>query len=111
MDFIKNFFKKYVSLIVPVIVTVIAIVLFIPSMMISGSVQENLKASANAGKDVRSQMNKAVSVNQWAIEERYQNAFEADANAIETLARETTMRDVLRYGIFPEPKITSTQIF
>ena len=62
------------------------------------------KESILLGKKVDSLNRNAVARDQWKIEQKYQQAYENDANQIARLALQSTQRELLSYKIFPEPK-------
>lgn len=106
-----DFLKKYSALLLPIGLTLVALLMLIPTKMISGSVKEALDESSSMYKRIDSLKRNAVPENQWEIEAQYQSAHEQDANTIDQLLKETTMRELLSYNIFPEPTVTSNLIY
>lgn len=111
MDFLKDFFRKYSSLILPVGIALAAMALLVPTFVISGSIKQKVKSSIKTNSRVESLTRSAVSERQWLLEKEYQDLIAADANEIVNLAIQTSMRPLLSYNIFPEPKVASNQIF
>jgi hypothetical protein len=104
--------KSYMSLLVPAVIAVAAIAFFVPTHLMSRNLVSTIKKeSISQGTTVQSLSNSVVSAEQWNVERVYQEKHAADANMIEHFARQTTLRELLSYKIFPEPKDASVLIY
>ncbi len=113
-DFIRKLsvIRNYSSLLVPVVVGLVCVLVFVVTLLMGSKFKEEIaKESVPIGKKVKSLSKSVVSRDQWSEEEKYQRAYEEDANQIALLAEQSTQRQLLSYKIFPEPKDTSTLIF
>ncbi|MDD5064510.1 MAG: hypothetical protein PHQ35_07120 [Phycisphaerae bacterium] len=107
-----SFLRNYSSLILPVTIILVAVLLFIPTQLMSSKLKQRIEAeSISIGNRVKSLNQSAVSRNQWEIEQKYQQAYEGDANQMALLAKQSNQRELLSYKIFPKPKDASTLIF
>jgi hypothetical protein len=107
-----SFLGNYSSLILPIIIVLVAVLLFIPTQLMSSKLKKLIEnESISIGKRVRSLSGNTASRNQWEVEQKYQQAYERDANETALLAKQSSQRPLLSYRIFPEPKDTSTLIF
>jgi len=105
--------KDYSSLLVPAVLVLIAVGLFIPAQLMSSNLKERmLKESVRqGGKKIKSLMANVPAAEQWKEEQKYQLAFETDANEVARLAEQSSRRQLLSYKIFPQPDETSKLIF
>jgi hypothetical protein len=105
--------KDYSSLVIPAVIVVVAVVIFALTQLMSNSLRKRVEKESvfQRGKKISSLVNNAVPREQWKYEQKYQDAYERDANQIALLVRQATQRELLSYKIFPEPKDPSTLIF
>jgi hypothetical protein len=102
--------KNNSSIIVAIIIAVVAIVLFVPTQIISGRLKRQIEdESLKKGQLVQSI--DAISLEQWKVEEQYQQSYKNDADQIQQLVEDTSKRELLDYKIFPKPKDESALIF
>jgi hypothetical protein len=108
-----NFIKKYIALIIPVIIAVIAISIFIPALLIGSSLQDKMnKTSISRGTKIKSILRGNVPPEkQYEQEKLYQEEFTAEADAIAKVLDESSRRLLLDYGIFPDQRDGSRQLF
>ncbi len=107
-----GFLKNYSSLIVPVVIGLVGVIVFIPAQLMNSRLREQItKESVSIGKNIASMGKSVVARDQWQEEQEYQQAYERDANQTALLAEQSARRPLLSYGIFPEPKDTSSLIF
>lgn len=111
MDIVLTFIKKYISLLIPAVIIVFALILLIPTMMVGNSIKAGMEDSSMQGKSIDSWLSRAHSNEDVAMIESYQNAQERDVAQVESLAKQTSQRELISYDIFPEPADTSVQIF
>lgn len=113
MDFlkpIKNFFKKYTALLPSIAITVVALLLFIPTMLVGRSIKEQMQGSVRTAGTVASLLKDVPSREAPQQVKRYMDRLEEETNQIETLAAESSMRELISYDVFP-PKGTSSQLY
>jgi hypothetical protein len=113
MDFlkpVKNFFKKYTALLPSIAIAVAALLFFVPTMLIGKSVRKEMQVSKSYANQVSSLLRDVPSRNAPLQVKRYMDRLEEEANQIEMLAMESSMRDLVSYDVFP-PKGTSAQLY
>ncbi len=107
-----NVFKSYSSLLVPAVIGLVSVLLFIPTQLMSSKLKKQIvNESITKGKQVKSLSISAVTLEQWKEEQKYQQAYERDADRTALSAKQSSRRQLLSYKIFPEPKDTSMLIF
>ncbi len=107
-----SFVKNYSYFLLPVIIGLVGLLLFVPTYLMSGSlVKQIAKESVSKGKKIKSLSSSAVARDQWKIEEKYQVAYERDANQVAVKAKQSSQRELLSYNIFPAPTDSSMLIF
>ncbi len=107
-----TFIRNYSAYILPLVLIVVAAALFIVSRFMSSGLKSKIqKESIQLGRSIKGYSSQDISSRQWRVEKQYQDALETDANAISNLVKQTTQRELLSYGLFPEPKDTSALIF
>ena len=107
---ITSFFKKYTALLPSIVITMVALLLFLPTMLVGRSVKEEMEDSVKLAGNVSQLSRKVPSQDTPGQIENYMNHFEEDAEKIETMAVESSMRELIYYNVFP-PKDTSTQLY
>ena len=107
-----SFLKDYSALAVPVIIAIVGVVLIVVTYVLNSKLQVQIqKQSVSVGKKVKSLTSSVAPSQQSEVEKQYQLAHSEDANQIVLLSKQSTMRELLSYKIFPEPKDASTLIF
>ncbi len=106
-----NFIKKNMALIVPSVIMLVAIILIVLSIMINSTVKKGMDSSFNLARKVDVQIRKTPSQRQAKIEQEYQDKHEADKKKIESLVKASSLRELISYDVFPEPRDSSRQIF
>ena len=112
-DVIQSFFKGYSSLLMPVAIGLAAVLLFIPTQLMSSRLRQRIvdESINKRGEKIQRHLSNAVARDQYIEEKKYQQAYRNDANEISLLAKQSTQRELLNYGIFPKPKDISALIF
>lgn len=114
MDILKKLsvLKNNLSLLAPILIAVVALLLFIPTRILSGRLRTTIKQqSEQVGRTVTSligQVDQAAKAKQM---EPYLNAYTKDANQIENLMKQTTLRELLTYRIFPDTNEGTIMLF
>ncbi len=104
--------KNNLALLVPIIIVILAILLFVPTTLLSRSLRKTIETkSVKASQDIDRLIR---DVNQAAEAEAlgpYINAYAQDANAMDNLIKQTTLRELLSYKVFADPNQTSQLVF
>lgn len=107
-----GFMKKYLSLVVPVSLVLAAVLLYVPTKMIGGSLSSDIESKSLApARQIDTMLRNVPSQRQHQMEMHYQDRYSEDALMINKLSIQTTLRSLISYKIFPEPKDTSRQLF
>ena len=114
LNFLKklNFLKNNLALLVPILIAVLAALLFVPTTLLSRSLRTTIKEkSVKASQSIDTLIR---DVNQAAEAEAlapYIDAYAQDANAMDNLIKQTTLRELLSYKVFADPNQTSQLVF
>jgi hypothetical protein len=107
-----SFFKNNLSLLVPILIAVFALLLFIPTRILGSRLRKTIEQqSAQTGRTITalaSQLEEAARAKRM---EPYINAYARDANQIENLIKQTTLRELLSYRLFPDTNERTTLLF
>lgn len=105
--------KKYKSLLPSVIITVVALLLVLLTVKKGGDIKEGMTKSVRNADAVRRLANKVPSKYESEQIQRSMDKLEEEKNKIETLAVQSSQRDLVtyEYKIFPEPDDQSQQIY
>jgi hypothetical protein len=107
-----GFLKNNLGLLVPILIAVVAVLLFIPTRILRGKLQTQVEQqSVQPGQRITRLIKDAGKAGEVAALERYVNAFAKDANTVELLATQTTLRELLTYKLFPDTNERSTLLF
>lgn len=107
-----GFFKNNLALLVPIIIVVVALLLFIPTKILQGKLQSTIdKQSVQTARQIEGLIRDVSEARAAEDLEAYINAYARDANQIELLAKQTTMRELLSYDLFPDTNETSPLLF
>lgn len=107
-----NLIKRHSVLIIAGALSLCAVVVFAMTILMSSSLKKKVNSeSIKIGNNINTLSKTVVSRQQAAIESKYQEAFEADANEISNFGAQGTLRQLLSYDIFPKPQYISQQIF
>ncbi|MHC4856863.1 MAG: hypothetical protein ACYTBY_03495 [Planctomycetota bacterium] len=103
--------KKYASLVPSVVITLVALLLFPLVMKVGSTVKEKMKESAQKASTIQSLSREVPSKDEPKQIETHMDNFQKELDEIQTLARQGSQRELIRYNIFPEPKDTSSQVY
>jgi hypothetical protein len=107
-----SFLRTYSMLLLPLGIVIAAAAIFTTALLMGKSFRAKAeKQSVPIGREIDSRLNKAISTGQVEMERQYQQQLEQDANKIEQMAMESSQRELLDYGIFPEPKELRSDLF
>jgi hypothetical protein len=114
MGFLKpigNFFKKYTALLPSIIITVAALLMLPLMLMVGGSVKEQMGGSIRTAGTVSSLLQDVPSRRKPELVKNYMDRLEEETDQIETMAVESSRRELISYDVFPLPRGTSSQLF
>ena len=111
MAYVMAFIKKNTALLIPVGILLLVILVLIPTILTGKSVRKDMDNSIRDNSNVRSWISKASSSKQSRIEKAFQDEHARDADAIDLQVKQSTMRELISYQVFPEPGDTSVQLF
>ncbi len=107
-----GFFKNNLALLVPIIIVVVALLLFIPTKILQGRLQSTIDTeSVQTARQIDGLIRDVSEARAAEDLETYINAYARDANQIELLTKQTTMRELLSYDLFPDTNETSPLLF
>jgi hypothetical protein len=110
MDLVR-LVKKHSALLLPIGLAFAAVLLFVPTILAGRAVKSQMQESVSLGSKVESLARTTPPATQYKEEQAYQQKHAEDANGITALTRQTSERQLLAYGMFPEPNETSSAIF
>ena len=104
--------KNNMALMVPIFIAIVAGLFFIPTTLLSARLQRTIaEQSLKSATEVDRLIKEVKEAGQAEAMEAYVNAYSQDANNIEDLMLQSTMRELLAYDIFPDPCETSPLLF
>lgn len=97
-------FKNNVSLLVAVILAAVGGLLFVPTYLMSRSLQAQVQQESISGaRQIELLAQTVVPEKQYVRAAALRDAHAKDANDVELMARQTTQRELLSYDVFPAP--------
>jgi len=106
-----SFFKNNVALLVAVGLVVVALLLFIPTRIFASRLVKTMEQSAQMGRTIKSQIGQLEEGVKARQLQPYINAYARDVNQIENLVKQTTLRELLSYRLFPDTNESSILLF
>jgi hypothetical protein len=107
-----SFLRTYSMLLLPLGIVIAAAAIFTTALLMGKSFRAKAeKQSIPIVREIDSRLNNAISTGQVEVERQYQQQLEQDANKIEQMAMQSSQRELLDYGIFPEPKEVTSNLF
>jgi len=107
-----SFFKNNLSLLVPILIAMAALLLFIPTRILGSRLRKTMEQqSAQTGRTIASLSNQLEEAARAKRMEPYINAYAHDANQIENLVKQTTLRELLSYRLFPDTNERTTLLY
>ncbi len=107
-----GFLKNNLALLVPIIIVVVALLVFIPTKILQGKLQSTIeKESVQTARQIDRLIRDVSEARAAEDLETYINAYARDANQIELLTKQTTLRELLSYDLFPDTNETSPLLF
>lgn len=111
MNFLKSFLKKYSALILPAALVIVAFLLLLPSMMLRRGLAQDMQQSTQQSGELSRLVGQAPSDAHVEDASRFIQRYEQEAKTIEDAAISTTRRDLIQYGLFPNPGDSSSQVY
>lgn len=111
MNFIKAFLKKYSALILPMSLLLAGILLFIPTMLIGRTADEKKRSREVMARELDSLTRDTPSLREAELKKQILQRFKQEVETVQTMALQTTQRDLIKYGLFPNPNDTSSQVY
>ncbi|MGE5293919.1 MAG: hypothetical protein ACM3VT_03750 [Solirubrobacterales bacterium] len=107
-----SFLKNNMALLVPIIIAVVAALFFIPTKLLSARLQRTIAdQSLKQATEIDRLIKDVKEAGQMQAMEAYVNAYAQDANSIEAMMTQSTMRELFAYDIFPDPCEVSPLLF
>ncbi len=111
MNFIKAFLKKYSALILPACLLITGIFLFIPTMLVGRTVNTQKQVAEALSRELDSLVRSTPSLQEAEVKKQSLERFQQEVETLQVMALQTTRRDLIKYGIFPKPEDTSSQVY
>lgn len=107
-----SFLKNNLALLVPILIVLFSALLFIPTKLLSARLQNTIQQqSVKTATDIDRLIREVAAAGQAQALEGYLNAYRKDPCDIAELMKQTTMRELLTYRIFPDTNETSPLLF
>jgi len=107
-----SFLKNNLALLVPILIVIFSALLFIPTKLLSARLQNTMQQqSVKTAGDIDRLIREVAAAGQAEAMEGYLNAYRQDPCDIAELMKQTTMRELLTYRIFPDTNETSPLLF
>jgi len=107
-----SFLKNNLALLVPIIIVLVAALLFVPTKLLSARLKRTVAEQSVKPAGEIARLKKTLNeAGQAEAMEEYIEGYAQDANQIETLMKQTTMRELFSYKIFPDTQETSPLLF
>jgi len=107
-----SFLKNNLALLVPIFIAVVAVLLFIPTRILRGKLQATIQQqSVQMAGEIRRVSSQAKEAARAAAMEQFISAYAEDANQMELRIKQTTLRELLSYELFPDTNETSVLLF
>jgi hypothetical protein len=105
--------RKYTSLFPSIGLLLVAVILFIITLLVGRSVSKKMEDSIQTTSRLSSVASTVPSEAQAKVEEEYFQKYQQDVNTVESLAINTSRRELICYTpqIFPMPTDTSGQVY
>ncbi|MBN1508424.1 MAG: hypothetical protein JW955_16365 [Sedimentisphaerales bacterium] len=107
-----SFFKNNLSLLVPILIAVVALLLFIPTRIFGNRLRKTIEQqSVQTGRTIAALGDQLEEAARAKRMEPYINAYARDANQIENLIKQATLRELLSYRLFPDTNERTTLLY
>ncbi|MBN2133481.1 MAG: hypothetical protein JW741_28535 [Sedimentisphaerales bacterium] len=107
-----SFLKNNISLLVSILIAVVALLLFIPTKILGSRLRKTVETqSVQTGRTIANLIDQVPQAAQAKQMESYINSYARDVNEIERLMRETTLRNLLSYRLFPDTNERTTLLY
>jgi hypothetical protein len=110
-----GFLRVYSVLLLPAVIVLAGVAVMTAAVLMGRSFKAKVESqSIPMGRQIKglqSQADNSLVARQVDVEREYQDAYQEDVNLIESLAVQSTQRELLSYNIFPKPTDTSALLF
>ncbi|MEN6335097.1 MAG: hypothetical protein ABFE01_12605 [Phycisphaerales bacterium] len=106
-----SFLKNNLALLVPILIVIFAALLFIPTKLLSARLKNTMQQSVKTAAEIDKLIKDVNAMGQAEAMDEYLTAYKQDPCDMATLMKQTTMRDLLTYRIFPDTNETSPLLF
>jgi hypothetical protein len=106
-----SFFKNNLSLLAAIFIAAVALLLFVPTRILGSKLRKTMEQSAAVGRTIKSQASQLEDAAAARQMEPYINAYTRDVNQIENLTKQTTLRELLSYRLFPDTNESTTLLY
>lgn len=111
LDIIKGFLRKYSALLLPAALLLAGLILFVPTILIGRTVSAKKQNWEKMAQTLDSLLRNTPPKEQAEQIQRVLQQYKADAEAVQKMSLESSMRDLIKYGIFPKSEDTSSQVY
>ena len=102
MNYIKAFLKKYSALIFPACLLLAGLFLFVPTMLIGHAVDGRKQKAQQTVQELDRLAQTTPSKIEANQASQAQERMKKDVEAVQLMALQTTRRELIKYGLFPE---------
>jgi hypothetical protein len=110
-----GFLRAYSSLLLPFVIILAGVIVLTGAFLLGRSFRNTVnRQSIPMGtliKGMEGKEDTALAAKQVEVEKTYQDQYEKDANSIEKMDIQSSMRELLAYNILPRPEDTSALLF
>ncbi|HOL89203.1 MAG TPA: hypothetical protein PK965_08290 [Anaerohalosphaeraceae bacterium] len=111
MDIVKGYLKKYSALLLPAGLLLAGLILFLPTILIGRTVSEKKQEWEKIAQTLDSLTRTTPPKEQAEQIQRILQQYKTDAEAVQKMSLQSSMRDLIKYGIFPKSADTSSQVY
>lgn len=111
MNYIKAFLKKYSALILPACLLLAGLFLFVPTMLVGRSVNNKKEAVQQMARELDDLARTTPSKTEAEQIKQVLERLKQEVETVESMALQTTQRELIKYGIFPMSADTSSQVY
>ncbi|HOT72514.1 MAG TPA: hypothetical protein PLX18_04275 [Anaerohalosphaeraceae bacterium] len=111
MDFIKAFLKKYSALLLPAGLLLAGLIFFVPILLLGRTISVKKQNWEKMASDLDRLAQTTPPKEQAEQVKRVLQQLQEEVKAVQTMALQTTQRELIKYGIFPKSEDTSSQIY
>lgn len=111
MDFIKAFLKKYSALLLPAGLLLVGLIFFVPILLLGRTISVKKQNWEKMASDLDRLVQTTPPEEQAKQVQRILQRLQEEVKTVQTIALQTTQRELIKYRIFPKSEDTSSQIY